>query len=65
MINYGKMISEDVSMLQILDNKINVSRSFPGMKIDMNQKDLVSIDTINLIGNRNRVFLKVNAEKFR
>lgn len=64
MINYGKMISEDVSMLQILDNKINVSRSFPGMKIDMNQKDLISIDTINLIGNRNRVFQKVNAEKF-
>ncbi len=65
MLNYGNMISEDVCLLEFIDKKAFVTRSFPGIKIDKNHSDSKqSLDLSIIIGNRERFFKKIKQEKF-
>ncbi len=64
MLKYGNMISEDVCTIDFIDGKPFVTKSFPGIKVDKDYPDSHKSESISIIGNRDRVFQKIELDKF-
>ena len=64
MLGYVNMISEDVCTLEFEGKKAFVTRSFPGIKVDKDHAYSHISSSFEIIGNRNRVFQKIDQDKF-